>query len=136
MKKMLSIVLLISVMMAMFSTAAYAVGCTHENSVYDTTRENDEKYTDCGDYHEIVQWYPRICFDCGEQFWETDNYVYVEGHNLALTNYDRNHNPGGTHSYTFTCLDCKHLVIILRECDGPPCEAIYLPAMIDELSRE
>ena len=134
MKKVFCAVVLLSLLMTMFCTSVYAVGCAHENSLYDSTREIYPYYTDCGDYHEMVEWYPRICIDCGEQFWQEDKYVYVEGHNLALTDYDRVHSP--RHAYTFTCLDCRHVIIIFVECDGPPCEVIYLPAMIDGGIRE
>lgn len=135
MKKMLCIVLALSMMVA-FGTVAYAVGCMHENSVYDTSREAYDTYMDCGDFHEKVEWHPRICIDCGEQFWERDKFTYVEGHNLVLTYFDRNHNPDNTHAYNFECINCRHLIIMWRACSGPPCEVIYLPLKISELLKK
>lgn len=136
MKKMLCIILALSMVMTLFSTAAYAVGCLHENSVHDASYDTEYRYTDCGDYHEKVVWEPMICLDCLERFWVRDQNTYVEGHNLVLVSFDRTHNPDNTHAYTFRCMDCKRTITIFGSCGGPPCEAIYLPWTIKELLSE
>ena len=88
----------------------------------------DYSYVDMGDYHEVYTEYVSVCILCGASYRELAPLVGVEGHNLAMTHFDLNHDSAtDTHKYTYTCVDCGHVIVFFGACDGPPCEVGFIP---------